>query len=255
VRVPVERNGVMGTVPRGGGTDHRWLDALEHDLVSKGLGRSAAAAEECRAALPDIARMVLRLRRAQWRHLPQKIRGFRIRGSGGVVGPANQSATLENVRAECLAPSPRLPWLHLTDPVEMLLKLEADVVATRGAELALQALRAFCERLIAASPAPGSGRARQVTLWKAGSMAYALDQLRYGEGDWVRAGRKLKEHGWKFSPVTAKQLPRVLRTGCRRWWQQQKLIPAAPPTAKLSPAPHRAVRQLRAVKGARRAGR
>jgi len=162
---------MTGTVPRGDRTDQRWVDALERDLVSKGLGRAAAAAEECRAALPDIARMVLPLRRAQRRRLPQKIRGFRVRGSGG-VGPGNQQATFEDVLAERLVPSPRLPWLYLTDPVEMLLTLVADFETTRGAEPAWEALRAFCEREIAATSAPESGRARQVTLWKAATMAY-----------------------------------------------------------------------------------
>jgi len=204
---------VMGTAPRGGGTDHRWLDALERDLVSKGLGRAAAAAEECRAALPDIARMVLRMRRAQWPQLSRKIRGLMVRGgvmvrgSGG-VGPA----TFEILLAERQAPSPRLPWLYLTDPVEMLVKLEADIVATRGAEPAWQALRAFGERLVAASPEPVPGRARQVTLWKAATMAYTLDRLRYGEGDWVRVGRKLKEHGW-FPNVTEEHLAKYWGEG------------------------------------------
>ena len=49
------------------------MDEVERSTLAKGLGRAAAAAEECVAALPDVARVVLRLRRKQWRTLQHKI--------------------------------------------------------------------------------------------------------------------------------------------------------------------------------------
>src|SRR5262245_53779726 len=149
----------MGTVagggqrekPRGVPMAPYLVDGLERDMHSKGLGRAAAAAEECAAALPDVARMVLRLRRAPWRDLQDNVRGLVVPGSGG-VGPAGRKARFGDVLAE-RPPVPRLPWSWLVDAVETLLKLAADVETTRGAEPAWQALRAFCEPQSAATPA------------------------------------------------------------------------------------------------------